>query len=296
MKRIGPVDPLIRRLCRHLLPQGEKGNLDLPCIKSSPCPTTANSQPFAAIACGPRQSRRGGAARAGRLGSFRIRSWRRSPSPNLDCDAFYASVEKRDRPELRDNPVIVGGGVRGVVTTCCYIARISGVRSAMPMFKALKLCPEAVVIKPNFPKYVAESKRIFEKLRALTPLVQTLSLDEAWTDLGGTERLHGAPPAVILARSPSRDRARDRAAGLHRTGRQQVPGQDRLRPRQAPRLRGDRRGGGRGLPRDSSRGPSCRAWRPRLRQVAREAAGFAPSATLRARSPGIWRRGSAPPG
>ena len=119
---------------------------------------------------------------------------------HLDCDAFYASVEKRDRPELRDRPVIVGGGVRGVVTTCCYIARISGVRSAMPMFKALKLCPEAVVIKPNFPKYVAESKRIFEKLRALTPLVQTLSLDEAWTDLGGTERLHGAPPAVILAR------------------------------------------------------------------------------------------------
>jgi DNA polymerase-4 len=109
-------------------------------------------------------------------------------------------VEKRDRPELRDLPVIVGGGVRGVVTTCCYIARISGVRSAMPMFKALKLCPEAVVIKPNFPKYITESKRIFERLRALTPLVQTLSLDEAWTDLGGTERLHGAPAAVILAR------------------------------------------------------------------------------------------------
>ncbi len=119
---------------------------------------------------------------------------------HLDCDAFYASVEKRDRPELRDVPVIVGGGVRGVVTTCCYIARISGVRSAMPMFKALKLCPEATVIKPNFTKYVTESKRIFEKVRALTPLVQTLSLDEAWTDLGGTERLHGAPPAVILAR------------------------------------------------------------------------------------------------
>jgi DNA polymerase-4 len=119
---------------------------------------------------------------------------------HLDCDAFYASVEKRDRPELRDVPVIVGGGVRGVVTTCCYIARISGVRSAMPMFKALKLCPEATVIKPDFTKYVAESKRIFEKLRALTPLVQTLSLDEAWTDLSGTERLHGAPPAMSLAK------------------------------------------------------------------------------------------------
>ena len=143
------------------------------------------------------------ARRCGACGSPRVVSHpelARLAIAHLDCDAFYASVEKRDRPELRDRPVIVGGGVRGVVTTCCYIARISGVRSAMPMFKALKLCPEAVVIKPNFPKYIAESKRIFEKLRALTPLVQTLSLDEAWTDLSGTERLHGAPPAVILAR------------------------------------------------------------------------------------------------
>ncbi len=122
---------------------------------------------------------------------------------HLDCDAFYASVEKRDRPELRDVPVIVGGGVRGVVTTCCYIARISGVRSAMPMFKARRLCPEAVVIKPNFAKYVAESRRIFEKVRSLTPLVQTLSLDEAWIDLSGSERLHGGPPAVTLARLQS---------------------------------------------------------------------------------------------
>jgi len=119
---------------------------------------------------------------------------------HLDCDAFYASVEKRDRPELRDLPVIVGGGVRGVVTTCCYIARISGVRSAMPMFKARKLCPEAVIIRPDFVKYRAESRRIFEKVRRLTPLVQGLSLDEAWMDLSGTERLHGAPPVLTLAR------------------------------------------------------------------------------------------------
>lgn len=119
---------------------------------------------------------------------------------HLDCDAFYASVEKRDRPELRDEPVIIGGGVRGVVTTACYIARVSGVRSAMPMFKALQLCPHAVVIKPEFARYRAESRRIMEKLRALTPLVQTLSLDEAWMDLRGTERLHGAPPVVVLAR------------------------------------------------------------------------------------------------
>jgi DNA polymerase-4 len=120
---------------------------------------------------------------------------------HIDCDAFYASVEKRDRPELRDVPVIVGGGKRGVVTTCCYIARISGVRSAMPMFKALKLCPEATVIKPDFTKYRTESRRIMDKLRALTPLVQPLSLDEAWLDLAGCERLHGGPAAWVLART-----------------------------------------------------------------------------------------------
>ncbi|MFI4933683.1 MAG: DNA polymerase IV [Caulobacterales bacterium] len=119
---------------------------------------------------------------------------------HLDCDAFYASVEKRDRPELRDLPVIVGGGVRGVVTTCCYIARLSGVRSAMPMFRARKLCPGATIIRPDFAKYRTESRRIMAKLRALTPLVQPLSLDEAWVDLSGTQRLHGAPPVVILAK------------------------------------------------------------------------------------------------
>jgi DNA polymerase-4 len=119
---------------------------------------------------------------------------------HLDCDAFYASVEKRDRPEVRDQPVIVGGGKRGVVTTCCYIARIYGVRSAMPMFKALKLCPDAVVIKPDFSKYRAESRRIMEKLDRLTPLVQPLSLDEAWLDLAGSEQLHGGPAAMVLAK------------------------------------------------------------------------------------------------
>jgi len=123
---------------------------------------------------------------------------------HMDCDAFYASVEKRDRPELRDKAVIVGGGKRGVVTTCCYIARIKGVRSAMPMFKALKACPEAVVIKPDFTKYRAESKRILGLAGDLTPLIQNLSLDEAWMDLSGTERLHGAPPAVTLARLQAR--------------------------------------------------------------------------------------------
>ncbi len=119
---------------------------------------------------------------------------------HLDCDAFYASVEKRDRPELRDRPVIVGGGKRGVVSTCCYIARQYGVHSAMPMFKALKACPEAVVIKPDFRKYIAASEAIFGAVGKLTPLVQTLSLDEAWIDLAGTERLNGGPPAFQLIR------------------------------------------------------------------------------------------------
>ena len=123
---------------------------------------------------------------------------------HMDCDAFYASVEKRDRPELRDVAVIVGGGKRGVVTTCCYIARIKGVRSAMPMFKALKLCPEAVVIKPDFAKYRAASKTILGMAGDLTPLIQNLSLDEAWMDLSGTERLHGSPPAITLAKLQAR--------------------------------------------------------------------------------------------
>lgn len=123
---------------------------------------------------------------------------------HLDCDAFYASVEKRDRPELRDKPVIVGGGKRGVVTTACYIARLYGVGSAQPMFKALKACPDAVVIKPDFAKYKAASAHIFGAVRELTPLVQTLSLDEAWIDLSGTERLNGGPPALQLIRLQKR--------------------------------------------------------------------------------------------
>ena len=119
---------------------------------------------------------------------------------HIDCDAFYASVEKRDRPELAAKPVIVGGGVRGVVTAACYVARIYGVRSAMPMFKALKACPEAVVIRPHFAKYVAVGRQIRALMAKLTPLLQPLSIDEAVLDLAGTEALHGAPPATVLAR------------------------------------------------------------------------------------------------
>jgi len=119
---------------------------------------------------------------------------------HMDCDAFYASVEKRDNPALRDQPVIVGGGTRGVVSTCCYIARIKGVRSAMPMFQALKLCPEAVVVRPRMEAYVAASRQIRAMMEELTPAIEPLSLDEAFLDLTGTARLHGAPPAVLLAR------------------------------------------------------------------------------------------------
>lgn len=119
---------------------------------------------------------------------------------HIDCDAFFAAIEKRDDPNLRQKPVIVGGGKRGVVATCCYIARLHGVRSAMPMFKALKACPEAVVVKPRREAYSEASRQIREKLKQLTPTVQMLSIDEGYLDLGGTDLVHGASPAIALAR------------------------------------------------------------------------------------------------
>ena len=126
---------------------------------------------------------------------------------HMDCDAFYASVEKRDNPALADKPVIIGGGKRGVVSTACYVARIKGVKSAMPMFKALKLCPEAVVVRPRFSAYEEASRAIRKMMEELTPVVEPLSLDEAFMDLTGTSRLHGAPPAVMLARLIKRMRS-----------------------------------------------------------------------------------------
>ena len=119
---------------------------------------------------------------------------------HIDCDSFYAAVEKRDDPSLADKPLIIGGGRRGVVSTACYIARIAGVRSAMPMFKALKLCPDAVVIPPRMETYVEASRQIKALMLEATPLVEPLSLDEAFLDLRGTARLHGGPPAQTLAR------------------------------------------------------------------------------------------------
>ena len=118
---------------------------------------------------------------------------------HVDADAFYASVEKRRRPELATQPVIVGGGTRGVVTAACYVARLRGVRSAMPMFKALRACPDAVVIRPDFAEYSRVSRALRALMQPLTPLLQVLSIDEAVLDLTGTEALHGAPPAVMLA-------------------------------------------------------------------------------------------------
>ena len=118
---------------------------------------------------------------------------------HLDCDAFYAAIEKRDRPELRDRPVIVGGRHRGVVAACCYIARTYGVRSAMPMFKALRACPEAEVIKPDMKKYTAVGREVRAMMQACTPLVEPLSIDEAFMDLSGTQSLHRASAAETLA-------------------------------------------------------------------------------------------------
>ncbi len=119
---------------------------------------------------------------------------------HVDCDAFYAAIEKRDRPELRDEPVIVGGRHRGVVAACCYVAREYGVHSAMPMYQALKACPHATVIRPDMKKYTAVGRAVRAMMKALTPLVEPLSIDEAFMDLGGTEPLHRGSAARTLAR------------------------------------------------------------------------------------------------
>jgi DNA polymerase-4 len=118
---------------------------------------------------------------------------------HVDCDAFYATIEKRDDPSLIDKPVIVGGGKRGVVAAACYVARTYGIRSAMPMFEAKRRCPDAIVVKPNMAKYVQVGREVRKAMVALTPLVEPLSIDEAFLDLTGTERLHGKTAAKALA-------------------------------------------------------------------------------------------------
>ena len=145
------------------------------------------AQPVRCGACGsPR------IARHDELGTLSI--------AHVDCDAFYATVEKRDDPALAAEPVIVGGGRRGVVAAACYVARTYGVRSAMPMFEALRLCPHARVVRPNMEKYARVGREVRQMMLALTPLVEPLSIDEAFLDLSGTERLHGLTPAKVLAR------------------------------------------------------------------------------------------------
>ncbi len=143
------------------------------------------------------------AGRCGVCGSPRLVRHHALPAltlAHIDCDAFYATVEKRDNPEIADKPVIIGGGKRGVVAAACYIARTFGVRSAMPMFKALALCPSAVVIQPDMAKYVRVGREVRHAMQALTPLVEPLSIDEAFLDLAGTERVHGMIAAKVLAR------------------------------------------------------------------------------------------------
>jgi DNA polymerase-4 len=149
--------------------------------------------------------------RCSACGSPRLVRHRALPALSLahiDCDAFYATVEKRDNPDIADRPVIIGGGKRGVVSAACYVARTYGVRSAMPMFKALELCPDATVVYPDMAKYVRVGRQVREAMQALTPLVEPLSIDEAFLDLAGTERVHGMIPAKVLARF-ARDVERD---------------------------------------------------------------------------------------
>ena len=142
-----------------------------------------------------------GAGRCGACGSPRIVMHAELDAlsiAHIDCDAFYATVEKRDRPELAEQPVIVGGRERGVVLACCYVARLYGVRSAMPMFKALAACPHAVVIRPDMAKYREVGRAVRAEMRRLTPLVEPLSIDEAFLDLTGTEPASGMAPAQAL--------------------------------------------------------------------------------------------------
>ena len=123
---------------------------------------------------------------------------------HIDCDSFYASVEKRDNPDIRGKPVIVGGGRRGVVAACCYIARIYGISSAMPIFKALKACPDAVVIRPNMDKYQIAGQAVRKLMQDVTPLVEPISIDEAFLDLSGTQKLHHGTPAETLVKLANR--------------------------------------------------------------------------------------------
>ena len=120
---------------------------------------------------------------------------------HIDCDAFYASVEKRDNPTLMSKPVIIGGSTRGVVSTCCYIARSYGIHSAMPVFQAKKLCPNGIFISGDMKKYAKVSREIRQIFDDLSPFVEPLSIDEAFIDMSGTEKIHGTFPALAIAKA-----------------------------------------------------------------------------------------------
>ena len=143
---------------------------------------------------------------------------------HVDCDAFYAAVEKRDNPNLIDQPVIVGGGHRGVVSTACYIARTYGVRSAMPMFKACAYV-RARVIRPNMPKYAEIGRAIRARMLELTPLVEPLSIDEAFVDLSRDRASAWPQPPRHAGAFCRSNRSRNRDQRLDRAKLLQVPRQ-----------------------------------------------------------------------
>ena len=164
-------------------------------------------------------------------------------------DAFYASVEQRDDPSLRGRPVAVGGSPdgRGVVAAASYEARQYGVRSAIPMARALRLCPSLVIVHPDFSKYRAVSRQVFEIFRAVTPLVEPLSMDEAYLDV--TENAWNEPSGYARGRAAQAPDPRDDVAdGVGRRRAQQVPRQDRLRLEKARRPHRHRARQDRGLP------------------------------------------------
>jgi nucleotidyltransferase/DNA polymerase involved in DNA repair len=154
----------------------------------------------------------------------------------IDYDAFYATAEKRDRPARRDPPVI-GGGRRGVMAAACYVARTFGIRCAMPMFQARRLCPHAVISPPDMDKYVRVGRQARQLMRELTPLVDPLSIDEAFMDLGGTPRLQSLSGQIVSSVCRARG-DRHWHYGIDRVIDQQISGQDRLPSAQASRVCG----------------------------------------------------------